>query len=76
MTTSYISRVYEASTISVKCFNGVMHFKYMLKHHYEWCMENTVQGVGWVANTAWGKAECYIWHETPPQVLYFPVHQE
>ena len=35
MTTSYISRVYEASTISVKCFNGVMHFKYMLKHRYE-----------------------------------------
>ena len=28
------------------------------------CMKYTAQGEIWVANIAWGEAECYICHET------------
>ena len=32
----------------------------------------STRGWGQVVNTAQGEAKCCIWHQTPPQVLYFP----
>ena len=29
------------------------------------------EGWGWVTNTVRDEAECYVWHKTPSQVLYF-----
>ena len=48
----------------------------ILKHHYKCCtIKYSMRGgVKW--HITQGKAKCCIFHETPPQVLYFIVQHE
>ena len=77
-------------TTSIVCSNQVCIYKthlWAVTTNYQWTIvyillkasprvriENTAQGVCWGINTAWGNAECCIYHKTPPECCIFNTH--